>query len=91
MARLIVSQHIKSRANAPFNQLAVEPDMIEVTVQDKHRAPTRFRVREPEIVHHNLVTTRLDIALVIIYLRMLDPEIKAVKTAVGDHLLTQFP
>lgn len=38
MARLVVSQHVKTGTQASINELAVQPDMIKITMQDEDRA-----------------------------------------------------
>ena len=46
MARLIPCQHVIARPQATLYQLAVQPDVIEVTMEDKDRALAVAPVRQ---------------------------------------------
>ena len=59
--------------------------MIEVAMHNKHCAAFTCLLRQPEIMHHDLVITRVDVPLMVGNVRVLHPEIQTVKAAVGDH------
>src|SRR6056297_1276877 len=65
--------------------------MIKIAVQNEYRAPLSRLLRQPEIMHHDLVIARLDVTLMVSNVRVFHPEIKTVKAAVGYHFLTEFP
>jgi len=71
--------------------LGIKPHMIKIAVQNKHGTPLGLIPGKAEIMHHDLVAGGIDIALMVLDFRVLDPEIKPVKAAVSDHLITKFP
>lgn len=79
MSRLIISQHIKAGAQTAVNQLAVQSNMIEVAMHNKHCTAFTCLLRQPEIMHHDLVITCVYVTLMVGNVRVLHPEIQTVK------------
>src|SRR5690554_3049135 len=94
MARLIIGKHIKTGTQTAVNQLTVQAHMVKIAMQNKYCAPIArgisMGVRHAKVMYHNVVLVRRHVALMIRNLRMLYPEVKAIKAAVGHHLFAEF-